>query len=100
MKKILFAILAFTALSLTSCEEKFNIMGIDLAGLDNQEYVCWKYTIKNSGIIDGTIYAWDTEYNVVQLLQKVYTLCGGKAIVSYEKTTDTDKESCHSHNEF
>jgi coenzyme F420-reducing hydrogenase gamma subunit len=73
MKKILFAIFAVAALALTSCEgTKVSILDIDASQLDNTEYKCWKWTVKKSGFMDGTVYVWDTEYNVVVVLQKAY----------------------------
>ena len=98
MKKILFAIFAVAALALTSCEgNKMDIMSLDVTKLDNTEFKCWKWTVKNSGFMDGTVYVWDTEYNVVVVLQQAYKtaqLNHRKPIMSYEATSDTDKESC------
>jgi hypothetical protein len=104
MKKILFAIFAVAALAMTSCENKgMDIMSLDVTKLDNTTLKCWKYTVKNSGFVDGTLYAWDTEANVVKVLQKVYEtsqLNHRKPILTYEATADTDKESCECKNEF
>ena len=101
MKKILFAIFAIAARALTSCEPKMNIMDIDANALDNTEFKCWKYTIKNYLNFKGEpIYAWDTEHNVVVLLQGVYKLSGEKAVVSYERTPDGDPGACDSHNSW
>ena len=98
MKKILFAIFAVAALALTSCEgNKMDIMSLDVTKLDNTEFKCWKWTVKNSGFMDGTVYVWDTEHNVVTVLQATYKtaqLNHRKPIISYEATSDTDKESC------
>ena len=104
MKKILFAIFAVAALALTSCEgNKMDIMSLDVTKLDNTEFKCWKWTVKNSGFMDGTVYVWDTEYNVVVVLQQAYKtaqLNHRKPIMSYEATSDTDKESCECKNDF
>lgn len=101
MKKILFAIFAVTALALTSCENKrLDIMSIDASKLDNTEYACWKFTIKNAGLLNGTMYAWDTEANVVRTLQAAYISSGNKAIVSYGRTPADDKNGCESKNSF
>ena len=104
MKKILFAIFAVVALALTSCENKgLDIMSLDASKLDNTEFKCWKWTVKNSGFMDGTVYVWDTEYNVVVVLQQAYKtaqLNHRKPIMSYEATSDTDKESCECKNDF
>ena len=104
MKKILFAIFAVAALALTSCEgNKMDIMSLDVTKLDNTEFKCWKWTVKNSGFMDGTVYVWDTEHNVVTVLQATYKtaqLNHRKPIISYEATSDTDKESCECKNEF
>lgn len=101
MKKILFALVAFVALVLTSCEPKMNIMDIDANALDNTEFKCWKYTIKNYLNFKGEpIYVWDTEHNVVKALQEIYTFSGEKAVVRYELTSDNDKESCDCHNDW
>ena len=104
MKKILFAVFAVAALALTSCEgNKVDIMSLDATKLDNTEFKCWKWTVKNSGFMDGTVYVWDTEHNVVTVLQATYKtaqLNHRKPIISYEATSDTDKESCECKNEF
>jgi hypothetical protein len=104
MKKILFAIFAVAALALTSCEgNKMDIMSLDVTKLDNTEFKCWKWTVKNSGFMDGTVYVWDTEANVVTVLQATYKtaqLNHRKPIISYEATSDTDKESCECKNDF
>ena len=98
MKKILFAIFAVAALALTSCEgNKMDIMSLDVTKLDNTEFKCWKWTVKYSGFMDGTCYVWDTEANVVTVLQATYKtaqLNHRKPIISYEATSDTDMESC------
>jgi hypothetical protein len=103
MKQILFAIFAVAALALTSCEgNKMDIMSLDVTKLDNTEFKCWKWTVKNSGFMDGTVYVWDTEYNVVVVLQQAYKtaqLNHRKPIMSYEATSDTDKESCECKND-
>ena len=103
MKKILFAIFAVAALALTSCEgNKMDIMSLDVTKLDNTEFKCWKWIVKNSGFMDGTVYVWDTEYNVVVVLQQAYKtaqLNHRKPIMSYEATSDTDKESCECKND-
>lgn len=104
MKKILFAIFAVAALALTSCEgNKMDIMSLDVTKLDNTEFKCWKWTVKNSGFMDGTVYVWDTEANVVTVLQATYKtaqLNHRKPIISYEATSDSDKESCECKNDF
>ena len=100
MKKILFALVAFVALVLTSCEPKMNIMDIDVNALDNTEFACWKWTVKNSKFMDGTVYVWDTEQNVVKVLQEAYKTSGNKAVISYERTSDDDPNSCESHNDW
>ena len=104
MKKILFAIFAVATLALTSCEgNKMDIMSLDVTKLDNTEFKCWKWTVKNSGFMDGTVYVWDTEANVVTVLQATYKtaqLNHRKPIISYEATSDTDMESCECKNEF
>ena len=98
MKKILFAVFAVAALALTSCEgNKVDIMSLDATKLDNTEFKCWKWTVKNSGFMDGTVYVWDTEHNVVTVLQATYKpaqLNHRKPIISYEATSDSDMESC------
>ena len=103
MKKILFAIFAVAALVLTSCEgNKMDIMSLDVTKLDNTEFKCWKWTVKNSGFMDGTVYVWDTEYNVVVVLQETYKtaqLNHRKPIITYEATSDSDKESCECKND-
>lgn len=101
MKKILFAFIAVAALALTGCEKKgLDIMSLDVTKLDNTEFKCWTFTISNSGISDGTMYAWDTESNVVRTLQEAYKQSGNKAVVSYAPTADGDADSCDSHNDF
>ena len=104
MKKILFAIFAVVALALTSCEgNQMDIMSLDVTKLDNTEFKCWKWTVKNSGFMDGTVYVWDTEYNVVLVLQQAYKtaqLNHRKPIITYEATSDSDKESCECKNDF
>ena len=104
MKKILFAIFAVAALAMTSCENKgMDIMSLDVTKLDNTTLKCWKYTVKNSGFVDGTLYAWDTEANVVKVLQELHKLCklnNCTPILSYEATADADEESCKCKNEF
>jgi hypothetical protein len=104
MKKILFAIFAVVALALTSCEgNKMDIMSLDVTKLDNTEFKCWKWTVKNSGFMDGTVYVWDTEANVVTALQATYKraqLNHRKPIITYEATSDSDKESCECKNDF
>ena len=103
MKKILFAIFAVAALAMTSCENKgMDIMSLDVTKLDNTEFKCWKWTVKNSGFMDGTVYVWDTEHNVVTVLQATYKtaqLNHRKPIISYEATSDTDMESCECKND-
>ena len=98
MKKILFAIFAVAALALTGCEKKgLDIMSLDVTKLNNTDFKCWKWTVKNSGFMDGTVYVWDTEANVVTVLQATYKtaqLNHRKPIISYEATADADKEGC------
>jgi hypothetical protein len=104
MKKILFAIFAVAALALTSCEgNKVDIMSLDVTQLNNTDFKCWKWTVKNSGFMDGTVYVWDTEANVVTVLQQAYKtsqLNHRKPIITYEATADADKESCECKNDF
>lgn len=101
MKKILFAIFAVAALAFTGCENKgIDIMSLDVNQLDNTEYTCWKFTVERSGFCDGTMYSWDTEANVVIVLQEIYKTSGNKAIVSYERTPADDKDGCESKNDF
>jgi uncharacterized phage-associated protein len=101
MKKILFAIFAVAALVLTGCENKgLDIMSLDANKLDNTEFTCWKYTVKRGGLFDGTMYAWDTEANVVRTLQEIYKQSKNKAIVTYERTPADDKEGCEAQNNF
>ena len=104
MKKILFAFIAVAALALTGCEKKgLDIMSLDVTKLDNTEFKCWKCTVKNAGILDGTVYVWDTEANVVTVLQATYKtaqLNHYKPIISYEATSDSDKEGCECKNDF
>ncbi len=103
MKKILFAFFAVAVLALTGCEKKgIDIMSLDVTKLDNTEFKCWKMTIENSGYMDGTIYVWDTEANVVTVLQATYKtaqLNNYKPVITYEATAD-DKEGCESKNDF
>ncbi|MBO5818107.1 MAG: hypothetical protein J6R21_00225 [Bacteroidales bacterium] len=71
MKKILFTIFAVAALALTSCENKgLDIMSLDASKLDNTEFKCWKWTVKNSGFMDGTVYVWDTDSHECRLRQR------------------------------
>jgi hypothetical protein len=104
MKKIFFAIFAIAALALTSCEgNKVDIMSLDVTQLNNTDFKCWKWTVKNSGFMDGTVYVWDTEANVVTVLQQAYKtsqLNHRKPIITYEATADADKESCECKNDF
>ena len=102
MKKILLAIFAVAALALTGCEKKggLDIMSLDPNAFDNTEFKCWKFTVENGGVLDGTMYAWDTESNIIRTLQEVYKQSGNKAIVSYEQTPDDDKDGCESKNDF
>jgi hypothetical protein len=106
MKKILFAIFAVAALAMTSCENKgIDIMSLDASQLNNTDLKCWKYTVKNAGKVMGdcVIYAWDTEANVVKVLQELHKLCklnNCTPILSYEATADADEESCECKNEF
>ena len=104
MKKILFAIFAVATLALTSCEgNKMDIMSLDVTKLDNTEFKCWKWTVKNSGFMDGTVYVWDTEANVVTVLQATYKtaqLNHYKPVITYEATPADDKEGCESKNDF
>ena len=104
MKKILFAIFAIAALALTSCEgNKVDIMSLDVTQLNNTDFKCWKWTVKHSGFMDGTVYVWDTEANVVTVLQQVYKtsqLNHRKPIITYEATADADMESCECKNDF
>jgi hypothetical protein len=103
MKKILFTIFAVAALALTSCENKgLDIMSLDASKLDNTTFKCWKWTVKNSGFMDGTVYVWDTEANVVVVLQEVYKtsqLNKRKPIITYEATSD-DTDNCECQNDF
>ena len=106
MKKILFAIFAVAALAMTSCENKgMDIMSLDASQLNNTDLKCWKYTVKNAGRVmdDCVIYAWDTEANVVKVLQELYKLCKlnhRTPILTYEATTDTDMETCECKNDL
>ena len=102
MKKILFAIFAVAAFALTGCEKKggLDIMSLDPNAFDNTEFKCWKFTIENGGVLDGTMYAWDTEHNLIRTLQEVYKQSGNKAIVYYEPTPADDKDGCESKNDF
>ena len=98
MKKIFFTIFTVVALTLVSCERGIDIMNLDANQFDNTEFKCWKFTIKNAGLLNGTMYAWDTEHNVICTLQAAYLASGKKAVVSYEATPENDKESCHAMN--
>ena len=102
MKKILFAIFAVAALALTGCEKKggLDIMSLDPNAFDNTEFKCWKFTIENAGVLNGTMYAWDTEYNLICTLQATYKQSGNKAIINYEQTPADDEEGCESKNDF
>jgi hypothetical protein len=102
MKKILFAIFAVAAFALTGCEKKggLDIMSLDPNAFDNTEFKCWKFTVENGGVLDGTMYAWDTEHNLIRTLQEVYKQSGNKAIVNYELTPADDKDGCESKNDF
>ena len=103
MKKILFAIFAVAALALTSCEgNKMDIMSLDVTKLNNTDNKCWKWTVENSGFADGTVYVWDTEANVVTVLQATYKtaqLKNRKPIITYEATSDSE-EGCECKNDF
>lgn len=101
MKKILFAIFAVAALALTSCEKKgADIMSLDATKLDNTEYTCWKFTVENAGVLNGTMYSWDTEANLVRVLQELYKTSGNKAVITYNRTPADDKEGCEAMNDF
>jgi hypothetical protein len=102
MKQILFAISAVAAFALTGCEKKggLDIMSLDPNAFDNTEFKCWKFTIENGGVLDGTMYAWDTEHNLIRTLQEVYKQSGNKAIVNYEPTPADDEEGCEAQNGF
>lgn len=75
-------------------------MSLDPNAFDNTEFKCWKFTIENAGVLNGTMYAWDTEHNLIRTLQEVYKQSGNKAIVNYEQTPADDKEGCESKNDF
>ena len=104
MKKILFAFFAVAALAMTSCEKGMDIMSLDASQLNNTDLKCWKYTVKNSPLMDDcVIYAWDTEANVVKVLQEIYKVSKKNhrtPILTYEATTDTDKETCECKNDL
>ena len=102
MKKILLAIFAVAAFALTGCEKKggLDIMSLDPNAFDNTEFKCWKFTIENAGVSNGTMYAWDTHRNLIITLQEVYKQSGNKAIVNYEQTPADDKEGCESKDDF
>ena len=101
MKKILFAIFAVAALALTGCEKKgIDIMSLKPNEFDNTKFKCWKFTIENAGNFNGTMYAWDTEYELIRTLQEIYKQSGNKAIITYEATPADDKEGCESKNDF
>ena len=102
MKKILFAIFAVAALALTGCEKKdgLDIMSLDPNNYSKTEFKCWKFTVENGGVLDGVMYAWDTEYNLICTLQAIYKQSGNKAIVNYEPTPADDKEGCEAQNGF
>ena len=101
MKKILIANFAVAVLALTGCGEKgIDIMSLDPSAFDNTEFRCWKFTVENGGLFDGTMYAWDTEHNIITTLQAIYKSTGNKAIVNYEQTPADDTEGCESKNDF
>lgn len=101
MKKILFAFFAVAALALTGCEKKgIDIMSLKPNEFDNTEFKCWKFTVENAGNFNGTMYAWDTEYELIRTLQEIYKQSGNKAIITYEATPADDKEGCESKNDF
>lgn len=103
MKKLFFTFLAVTALAFVGCEKKqetLDIMSLDVSTLDNTEFTCWKYTIENADVLNGTLYSWDTEANLVRVLQEVYKTSGNKAVISYERTPADDEEGCNSKNNF
>lgn len=100
MKKFFFAIFAVIAFTLASCEKGIDIMSLDASQFDNTEFKCWKFTIKNAGIMNGTMYAWDTEYNIIRTLQTAYLTSGKKAVVSYEATAEEDPERCDAMNNW
>lgn len=53
--------------------------------------------------MDGTVYVWDTEANVVTVLQATYKtaqLNHYKPVITYEPTPADDKEGCESKNDF
>ena len=89
--------------SSSSCNDKLREQGYG-----HHEYWCFtieQYTVKNAGKVmdDCVIYAWDTEANVVKVLQELHKLCklnNCTPILSYEATADADKESCECKNEF
>lgn len=99
MKKILFALSAVAAFTFVGCEKKgLDIMSMDASKFDNTVEKCWKFTIKNAGVMDGVTYAWDTESNVITTLQIMYKASGNKAIVNYSETPASDKNACDSKN--
>ena len=99
MKKIFFAFFAVVALALVGCEgQKMDIMSLDPSQLDNTEYKCWKYTIKNVGDFNTVGYAWDTESGIVKTLQNFHKMYKGKAKISYTETPADDKNGCESLN--
>lgn len=101
MKKILFALFAVAAFTFVGCEKKgLDIMNMDASKFDNTVEKCWKFTIKNAGIMDGVTYAWDTESNVITTLQIMYQASGNKAIVNYSETPADDKNACDSKNNW
>ena len=75
-------------------------LGLKPNEFDNTEFKCWKFTVENAGNFNGTMYAWDTEYELIRTLQEIYKQSGNKAIITYEATPADDKEGCESKNDF
>ena len=99
MKKILFAIFALAALALTSCEGKnVDIMDLDPTLLDNTEYKCWMYTVKNIDL-NYTAYVWETEAVLVKMLQLQSQVLVRKPKITYQETPADDKNGCESRND-
>lgn len=99
MKKIIFALFALAAITLTSCENKmFNIMELDASNLDNTTEYCWHAIQTDMYGVEKVYYIWATEQGLIKHLQGLATpavAIGQEVKSSYSKTTIGDPEACN-----
>lgn len=98
MKKIVFAIFALAAFTLTSCEKNsINIMEVDASNFNDTEEYCWHAIQTDQYGTEKVYYIWGTEKGLIEHLQGLGTIAteiGQTVKASYKKTNIGDENAC------